>query len=76
MKIDDSINGNSPCDKEDELANKNKLIFLNLLYPNAQSESAFDIAMKKKSPKSIETMLLMLIQLPSFSLSKWIMDHF
>jgi len=53
-----------------------RISLLNLLYPNFYNNNAFDIAMFKKSPRSIEVMLLMLSKLPHFSISKWIMPHF
>ena len=47
-----------------------------MLYPDFNNMSAFDIAMDKKSPKSIELMLEMLCTLGNFSLSKYFMHHF
>lgn len=54
----------------------NKLIFLHLLYPNNEDVSAFDTAMVKKSPKSIEIMLEMFCKLDNLSLSRFFLHHF
>jgi hypothetical protein len=48
-------------DEDENILTSPKLIFLNLLYPTFNNKTAFDIAMDKKSPKSIEMMLGMLI---------------
>jgi hypothetical protein len=60
-KIDEqAMIGSMQSDREQDMMKAKKLIFLNLLYPNFYNNTAFDVAMVKKSPKSIEIMLGML----------------
>lgn len=46
-----------------------KSIYFSLIYPNGEFESPFDIAMKNNSPKCIELMLTMLIEVPEYRIS-------
>lgn len=71
MKLDDTFNK-----KEENESYGKKMLFLHLLYPNNEDQSAFDLAMEKKSPKSIEVMLKMLCKLEDLSLSKYLLHHF
>ncbi len=61
-KLDESVHTSSSNYITD--GNYQRLLFLNVLYPDFSNKSAFDIAMEKKSPRSIEVMLDMLCSLP------------
>jgi hypothetical protein len=65
--------------EEKEDANADKESLLNILYPNAKGKSAFDIAIKNKSPKIVEIYLNILINLEhvqSYRFSKFLRKHF
>jgi hypothetical protein len=64
----------------DELdINLNRESLLNILYPNYKGKSAFDMCMKRKSPKIAEIYLNMLIELDfikHYRFSKFIRRHY
>jgi len=59
---------------EDENPYKNYIFYL--VYPNHKQESPFDIAIKNNSPKCVDLMLQMLIEVPEFRVSHFIKSHF
>jgi hypothetical protein len=53
-----------------------KHLFFHAVYPNQEGQTPFDIAVKSQSPKSVELMLSMFIELSEFRLSKFVRKHF
>lgn len=63
----------------DEQLNKNKEILLNILYPNKNCDSSFDLAIAKNSIKIVDLYMQILIQLDAvkhYRFSKYIRHHF
>ncbi len=60
----------------EEVDNPWKNLYFHIIYPNKDKESPFDIAMIDQSPKCVELMLQMFIELDSFSISLYIKKHF
>jgi L-ribulose-5-phosphate 3-epimerase UlaE len=62
-----------------KVAKKNDRLdtLLSVVYPDVNTGmSAFDLAVKSKSPRSIETMLEMLVQLPDLRVGRYIRKHY
>lgn len=53
-----------------------KLLFFNLLVPDKHGDTPLDLVINGNSPKSIEIMMEMLVQLPQWPISKLIRKHF
>ena len=53
-----------------------KTLFFYMIYPNHNRESPFDLVMSENSPKCIQIMLQMLIELPDERISLFIKKHF
>jgi len=75
-QIYEEIKKNEPAEDNNEDENPYKSLIFYLVYPNHKQESPFDIAIKNNSPKCVDLMLQMLIEVPEYRVSHFIKSHF